>query len=569
MKRTITPLTKLRVVQPILRQSLCCSHTALKRQCNTFSLINRYYGQQSTFLTSTTTTTKRRSLSTATTQTTSPTALPEGDCSGCGAPFQTDDPNKPGYYVQRKSNDTETVNIDRRRKRSNHSMNDAEFQAAVNALDPELRALLEQGDEQITSTTNLNKQEPLNENDTKQEEQIIDNDNVIDQEKAKPKEICQRCYSLKHYNHITTETSPEFLRATQQYGSLEFLKTKRNPLIVLVLDITDLPFSLSSQLSKLVQENPTARIMIAANKVDMIPQRARRHEQRIRDWIIQHLKQQGFPTQQIQNISLVSAKKGWGVLGLLRRLDEARLPTDDIYLVGSTNVGKSALVNNILAQRASKEKRLQYQITSSVVPGTTMGTLKIPLHALHMGSSQNGRRLLERDHYLIDTPGVVNDQQLIHLMPFEEQKKLLRHTEYKPITFSLKPGRSLLLDSFVRIDVVEATEPVLFTLFTPVIPHLTKTLKLVDKKNDSSLEPISQLLSVQGIHKSRACIDLAFASLGWIAVAGLFDKAKFRIWLPNNVNPTEAFAIRQPAMLPFEYQGVIRKFFGSGDRAKK
>ena len=125
------------------------------------------------------------------------------------------------------------------------------------------------------------------------------------------------------------------------------------------------------------------------------------------------------------------------------------------------------------------------------------------------------------------------------------------------------------MHSFVRIDVVEASEPVLFTLFTPMIPHLTKTLKLADKEKDNSLEPISQLLSVQGIHKSRANIDLAFASLGWIAVAGLFDKARFRIWLPNKVDPSEAFAIRQPAMLPFEYQGVIRKFFGSGDRAKK
>ena len=444
MKRAITPLTKFRVVQTpfVFRQSLCCSHTALKRQYNTFSLINRHYGQQSTFVTSTTT--KRRSLSTATTQASSQTTIPEGDCPGCGAPFQIDDPNKPGYYIQRKSNDTENLIIEQRRKRSNHSMSDAEFQAAVSALDPELRVLLEQGDEQVPSTTSLNKQESMDENGILPQEQqqgTIENDNIANQEKTKPKDICQRCYSLKHYNHITTETSPEFLRATQQYGSLEFLKTKRNPLIVLVLDITDLPFSLSSQLSKLVQQNPTARIMIAANKVDMIPQRARRHEQRIRDWIVQHLKQQGFPTQQIHNVSLVSAKKGWGVLGLLRRLDEARLPTDDIYLVGSTNVGKSALVNNILSQRASKEKRLQYQITSSVVPGTTMGTLKIPLHALHMGSSQTGRRLMERDHYLIDTPGIVNDQQLIHLMPFEEQKKLMRHAEYKPVTFSLKAGK--------------------------------------------------------------------------------------------------------------------------------
>ena len=114
------------------------------------------------------------------------------------------------------------------------------------------------------------------------------------------------------------------------------------------------------------------------------------------------------------------------------------------------------------------------------------------------------------------------------------------------------------------MDVVEASEPVLFTLFTPVIPHITKTIKL----QESHLEPIPDLLSVHGIHKSRASVDLAFSSIGWIAVAGLFDNARLRIWLPPKINPTEAFSIRQPPMLPYEYQGVVRKFYGSGARAR-
>ncbi|KAI9260771.1 hypothetical protein BDA99DRAFT_560832 [Phascolomyces articulosus] len=511
-----------------------------------------------------------RFLSTSAGSTSSPVSalVLEGDCPGCGAPFQAHDPKKPGYYIERSNIDRESnVERQKQRKRSNNSMSDAEFKAAVDALDPELRTLLEEGGSSFKQFEKKMIQQ--------QQQHPTDNGSFpITTDKSKEDftkpAICQRCYSLAHYNRITTDTSPTFLRATQQYGSLEFLRTKHNPLIVVVLDMTDLPFSLGSQLLGLIQDNPTARVLIAANKVDMIPQRARCHEQRIRDWIVQYLKQQRFPTKQIKGISLVSAKKGWGVLNLLQRIGEERLPTDDVYLVGSTNVGKSALVNNILIQRASKDKRQQYHVTSSAIPGTTMGALRIPLHALHMGSSSprgGGRRLIERDHYLIDTPGVINDQQLIHLMPFKEQKKLMRQKEFKPITFRLEAGRSLLLDSFVRIDVMEASNPVLFTLFTHMIPHITKTLKLMGK--DSSLEPIPQLLSVQGTHKSRAAVDFAFANIGWIAVAGLFDKARFRIWLPNGVNPSETFAIREPAMLPFEYQGVIRKFFGSGERARK
>ncbi|KAI9322304.1 hypothetical protein BX666DRAFT_1849593, partial [Dichotomocladium elegans] len=193
--------------------------------------------------------------------------------------------------------------------------------------------------------------------------------------KEEPKRvICKRCYLLEHRS--ASQTSPQFLRATQQYASLEFLRTKQHPLVVVVLDIADLPFSLPR-----LPINSGARLILAANKVDLLPERARRHEQRIRDWIVQHVKQQGIPTSQIRHVSLLSATKGWGVQGLLRKIDEERLPTDDVYFVGATNVGKSALVNQIISQQRVSDKK-RFRITSSPAPGTTMGTIRIPLHAV-------------------------------------------------------------------------------------------------------------------------------------------------------------------------------------------
>ncbi|KAI8073531.1 uncharacterized protein B0P05DRAFT_473434, partial [Gilbertella persicaria] len=205
------------------------------------------------------------------------------------------------------------------------------------------------------------------------------------------RQVCQRCYHLQHQNTPTTDSSPAFLKASQQYGSLEFLKTKRDPLIVAVLDVTDLPSSLGD-LPSLLASNPGARILLAANKVDILPASARRHEQRIRDWILHHVKSLGLPTQQIRSVTLISAKKGWGVPSLMRKIDQEKRPTDDVYLVGCTNVGKSALVNQFMSQirgsldsagrQLKSQLKAQYKITSSAVPGTTMGTIKVPLHAL-------------------------------------------------------------------------------------------------------------------------------------------------------------------------------------------
>lgn len=337
-------------------------------------------------------------------------------CPGCGASFQSSDSSKPGFYVEREKKPA------KEKKRSNKTLDEQQYQAAIENLDPETRALLLQ-------------QEPTTEENGGLDDDIVEKVDDMDDKNTTRRIICERCYQLEHRGN--SNTSAQFLRASKQYSSLEFLKTKRNPLIVVVVDVTDLPFSLAQ-----LPTNPSARLIVAANKFDLLPSSARRHEQRLRDWIVQHAKQQGINTTQIQHVQLVSATKGWGIQGLLRRIDEERMPTDDVYLVGATNVGKSALVNQIVSQQRTGSDKRQYRITSSPAPGTTMGTIRIPLHALGMSNQNNiTTHGFQRDRFLIDTPGIINDQQLIHLMPFSDQKKFLRQHELKPLTFRLLPGK--------------------------------------------------------------------------------------------------------------------------------
>ncbi|KAI7895026.1 uncharacterized protein EV154DRAFT_496740 [Mucor mucedo] len=494
-----------------------------------------------------------------------------GDCPGCGAPFQKVDSAKPGFLTDRKKSNKDM-------KKQGKTMSNEEYKSAVADLDPETRALLEG-------------------------EEIVEED-IKETHHHEERNVCQRCYALQHHNATTTESTPAFLRASQQYGSLEFLKTKQDPLIVTVFDVTDLPASLGN-LPQLIAKNPGARILLAANKMDILPASARKHEQRIRDWIVQHTKSLGLPTNQILSVTLISAKKGWGIPTLMRKIDRERRPTDDVYLVGCTNVGKSALVNQFMSQirgtldaegrRLKSQLKAQYKITSSAIPGTTMGTIKVPLYALGIDSAEEGenkdnwekRKYATRNRYLIDTPGVINDQQLIHQLGYNDQKKAVGQKEMNPVTFKLEPGKSLLLKPLVRIDLLESSGPVMFTMFSPLAPHLTRTEKLPaahaleDKTNNlrpvkdesilrmSSLVPMDEVIRVNGIHRSQASVDFSFAGVGWVSLTGEFDNAKFRVWLPKDVKAHEAFQMRDPPFLPFEYKGSIRKFFGSGERTRK
>ncbi|KAI8987745.1 hypothetical protein BDF20DRAFT_851994 [Mycotypha africana] len=528
--------------------------------------------------------------------------IPVGDCPGCGAPFQTSDPKQPGYYVERKPAKPKS---DYLKKSNTKEITNEEYENMLRN-DPELQALLNGAEEdeslQCADNTGRDDMQPK-----ENEFENVDTNNFAqgtaesDKVKKADRIICQRCYQLQYHNNPITESTPQFLRQSQQYGSLDFLKTKNSPLIVAVFDITDLPGSLG-KLPQLIQKNPSARLILAANKFDILPAKARHHENRIRDWIIQHMKSVGISTKQILSVTMVSAKKGWGISALMRKIDQERRPVDDVYMVGCTNVGKSAIINKFMTQirgsldeqgkRLKEDLKAQYKITSSAAPGTTMGRIKIPLYALGMltpeeiEASRKGNRLVTRNRYLIDTPGLINDQQLFHLLSYEEQKKLAAQREMKPITFRLEPGKSFLLKPLVRIDLIEASNPVLMTLFSPLAPHLTKTEKLPSAYYDqqpaqhprqlnnesilktSLLTPLNEIVKVRGVHPSHASVDFSFAGIGWVALSGMFENASFRIWLPKNLKLDEVFTIREPPFLPYEYKGNIRKFFGTGERTK-
>lgn len=436
---------------------------------------------------------------------------PESHCPGCGVAFQTTDPQLPGYWAPPRPK--KPIH----RKQSANTMSAQDFEAAVQALEPELQAQLAISPSPSPSPMDGGEGTAVEPKDSKESAKG----------RIEKKAVCQRCYSLRHHSRSGTV---ERLRDTQQYGSIHVLQTKRNPVVVVVADMTDLPFSLPARDALPAQ----CRIILAVNKVDKLPSSARQHEQRLRDWIKQHAKQQGYTPH---SICLVSARKGWGVPALWKHVENASLPTDDVYLVGTTNVGKSALLQRLIRNPA------KYPVTVSRQPGTTLGLIRIPMHDLAYCSPDH------RQRYLIDTPGLVNRLQL----DSPKCNSLL------PITYRVQSGKSLIFgDDLARIDVVEASDPLNMTIFTPHSMHLTKISKLATSTNWT---PLPDRVVGRGHHPSHASFDLAFASVGWVAISGRFDHAAFNIYT-RDANPAY-FALRTSPLLPYEFKGNPRKFYGN------
>ena len=97
-----------------------------------------------------------------------------------------------------------------------------------------------------------------------------------------------------------------------------------------------------------------------------------------------------------EEVVLISAEKGWGIEDLLTAINQNR-DHEDVYIVGTTNVGKSTLINKLI-ELSVGEKDV---VTTSRFPGTTLDMIDIPL---------------DETSFMYDTPGIIQEHQMTHLV---------------------------------------------------------------------------------------------------------------------------------------------------------
>jgi 30S ribosome assembly GTPase len=229
----------------------------------------------------------------------------------------------------------------------------------------------------------------------------------------------QRCFRLRHYNEIApvSLTDDDFLQLLNHIR-------EANALIVYVVDIFDFNGSLIPGLHRFVGNNP---VLLVGNKEDLLPHSLRRTK--LRDWIRQQANVAGI--RPIDTL-LVSAKKNHQIEELLNTIEKYRQHRD-VYVVGVTNVGKSTLINQIIKQRTG----VKDLITTSRFPGTTLDKIEIPL--------DDGQEL-------IDTPGIIHQHQMAHVLPAQDLKLVAPQKEIKPRTYQLSDGQTIFMGGIARFD---------------------------------------------------------------------------------------------------------------------
>ncbi|ASK63125.1 ribosome biogenesis GTPase YqeH [Virgibacillus phasianinus] len=308
--------------------------------------------------------------------------------------------------------------------------------------------------------------------------------------------LCQRCFRLKHYNEIqdVSVTDDDFLKMVSQIRD-------EKGLVVHLIDIFDVNGSMIQSLARIIGDKP---ILLVGNKVDLLPKST--NKKKLINWLKKSAKDAGI---KVDDVFLISSIKGHGINELTREMEKAR-DGQDVYVVGTTNVGKSTFINQLIQQTTGDK----HVITTSYFPGTTLGFIEIPLD----------------DHsVLIDTPGIVNKQQMAHYVSKNDLKTITPTKEIKPRIFQLNSQQTLFFGGLGRIDFIKGNKQSFVCYFSNHVSiHRTKLAnadKLYEDHVGDLLSPPDEetrgilpdlVQSTFRIKEEK--MDIVFPGLGWVMV---------------------------------------------------
>ncbi|XP_050752525.1 nitric oxide-associated protein 1 [Gymnogyps californianus] len=231
--------------------------------------------------------------------------------------------------------------------------------------------------------------------------------------------VCQRCWLLAHHGRaLRLRLPPEQHRLVVSAALRRPPRHGRGPLLLYLLDVLELPDPVLPQLPELMGPDvPAAGVLVVGNKVDLLPADSPGYLGRLRQQVVAACTRAGLHGAPLVDVRLVSAKTGFGLEGLVSRLQRSWRCAGDVYLLGATNSGKSTLFNSLLCSDYCKSRAPDAvdRATVSPWPGTTLNLLKFPI------INPTCDRIFRRQERLKEEATKTEDQLS------SEEKKYLNH----------------------------------------------------------------------------------------------------------------------------------------------
>lgn len=240
-------------------------------------------------------------------------------------------------------------------------------------------------------------------------------------------DLCMRCFRLKNYGEYESVSS-----SLVNYEEILRSVNRTRDLVLYVVDILNIPYDLQ-EIKKLLKND----IILVLNKRDLLPLSVKEEK------ILEYFKNQEL---NFLDMIIVSSEKNYNFDLLLQKIKKNQR-TNNVYVVGFTNAGKSSLISKMIKHFGNGDANL----TIAPLPSTTLNKVIIPI---------NDKLTL------IDTPGIIDNTNIINHVDKKMFKRLNSKKEIKPKTYQIGKKQSLLVQDLVRIDYLEGDRNS-FTFYIP------------------------------------------------------------------------------------------------------
>lgn len=225
--------------------------------------------------------------------------------------------------------------------------------------------------------------------------------------------LCERCFRIRNYNDykFVIKDNNDFIKILKDVNNT-------NDLVVLVVDLFNISENLND-ISKYINNN----ILLVLTKRDILPLSC--YDEKFKAYF----KNYNF---NILDTVIVSSKKNYNLDLLYEKINKYKT-SDKVYVVGYTNSGKSTLINKIIYNYSDNNT----VITTSSLPSTTIDSISVKISDTLT---------------LVDTPGILDDGDIINYIDAKTLKKIIPSKELKPITYQIKNNQSIIIEDLVRLD---------------------------------------------------------------------------------------------------------------------
>lgn len=225
--------------------------------------------------------------------------------------------------------------------------------------------------------------------------------------------LCERCFRIKNYNEYKyiIKNNDDFINILKSINNT-------NDLIILVVDL----FNFNNKINE-IRKYVSNDILLVLTKRDLLPLSI--YDDKLTNYFYNL-------DLNIQDIVIISSNKNKNFDELFKKINYYK-KSKNVYVIGYTNAGKSSMINKILYDYTSKLS----SITTSMLPSTTINNIEVEIN---------------EDLTLIDTPGLLDNGDIINYVDAKTLKRIVPTKEIKPINYQIKTNQSIIVDELLIVN---------------------------------------------------------------------------------------------------------------------